>query len=80
MVVLLAMLIGAELVLVPAAEMDLIMKVMKSHRPTWVPGVPTLYEKIINGSNFLETGLPESFHVLVKELKGLCLDIELLEE
>ena len=27
----------------------------------------------------LETGLPESFHVLVKELKGLCLDVELLD-
>ncbi len=44
-----------------------------------VEGRTTMYEKIINGSNFLETGLPESFHVLVKELKGLCLDIELLE-
>ncbi|WP_295625221.1 long-chain-fatty-acid--CoA ligase [uncultured Corynebacterium sp.] len=43
----LSMLIGGEMVLVPAAEMDLIMKVMKSNRPTWVPGVPTLYEKII---------------------------------
>lgn len=39
--------VGAELVLVPAAKMDLIMKVMKRNRPTWVPGVPTLYEKII---------------------------------
>ena len=38
-----------------------------------------MYEKIINGNNFLEIGLPEFFHVLVKELKGLCLDIELLE-
>lgn len=44
-----------------------------------VEGRTTMYEKIINGSNFLETGMPESFHVLVKELKGLCLDIELLE-
>ncbi len=44
-----------------------------------VEGRTTMYEKIINGKNFLETGLPESFHVLVKELKGLCLDIELLE-
>lgn len=43
----LSMLIGAELVLVPAPEMSLIMKVMKSNRPTWVPGVPTLYEKIV---------------------------------
>ncbi|MBV7294528.1 AMP-binding protein [Corynebacterium sp. TAE3-ERU12] len=39
--------VGAELVMVPAPEMDLIMKVLKHNRPTWVPGVPTLYEKII---------------------------------
>ena len=60
----LAMLIGAELVLVPAAEMDLIMRVMKSHRPTWVPGVPTLYEKIINAAeekNIDITGVKYSF-------------------
>lgn len=44
-----------------------------------VEGRTTMYEKIVKGDNFLETGLPESFHVLVKELKGLCLDIELLE-
>jgi len=44
-----------------------------------VEGRTTMYEKIVKGNNFLETGLPESFHVLVKELKGLCLDIELLE-
>jgi DNA-directed RNA polymerase subunit beta len=45
-----------------------------------VEGRTTMYEKIVKGNNFLETGLPESFHVLVKELKGLCLDVELLEE
>lgn len=44
-----------------------------------VEGRTTMYEKIVKGNNFLETGLPESFNVLVKELKGLCLDIELLE-
>ena len=44
-----------------------------------VEGRTMMYEKIVKGNNFLETGLPESFHVLVKELKGLCLDIELLE-
>jgi len=44
-----------------------------------VEGRTTMYEKIVKGNNFLETGLPESFHVLVKELKGLCLDIELQE-
>lgn len=46
----LSMLIGAELVLVPAPEIPLIMKVMKSNRPTWVPGVPTLYEKIVESA------------------------------
>ena len=44
------MLIGAELVLVPAPEIPLIMKVMKNNRPTWVPGVPTLYEKIVEAA------------------------------
>ncbi|WP_306549063.1 DNA-directed RNA polymerase subunit beta [Desulfobulbus sp.] len=44
-----------------------------------VEGRTTMYEKIVKGNNFLETGLPESFNVLVKELKGLCLDIELQE-
>jgi DNA-directed RNA polymerase subunit beta len=45
-----------------------------------VEGRTTMYENIVKGKNFLETGLPESFHVLVKELQGLCLDVELLDE
>ena len=28
----------------------------------------------------METGLPESFKVLISELKSLCLNIELLQE
>jgi len=44
-----------------------------------VEGRTTMYEKIVKGNNFLEAGLPESFHVLVKELKGLCLNVELIE-
>jgi DNA-directed RNA polymerase subunit beta len=44
-----------------------------------VDGRTSMYEKIVKGKNFLDAGLPESFHVLVKELKGLCLNIELLE-
>ena len=39
--------IGGELVLTPAPKMDLIMDIMKKHTPTWIPGVPTLYSKII---------------------------------
>lgn len=44
-----------------------------------VEGRTTMYERIVKGNNFLTTGLPESFHVLVKELQGLCLNMELLE-
>lgn len=45
-----------------------------------VEGRTTMYERIVKGNNFLTTGLPESFHVLVKELQGLCLNMELIEE
>ena len=45
-----------------------------------VGGRTRMYERIVKGNNFLEAGLPESFHVLVKELQGLCLDMELLDE
>ena len=44
-----------------------------------VVGRSRMYEKIVKGNNFLEAGLPESFNVLVKELQGLCMDVELLE-
>ncbi len=44
-----------------------------------VSGRTKMYEKIVKGNNFLTAGLPESFHVLIKELQGLCLDMELLE-
>ena len=45
-----------------------------------VGGRTKMYEKIVKGNNFLSAGLPESFHVLIKELQGLCLDMELLDE
>ncbi len=45
-----------------------------------VEGRTAMYERIVNGKNFLTTGLPESFNVLVKELQALCLNMELVEE
>jgi DNA-directed RNA polymerase subunit beta len=45
-----------------------------------VMGRTKMYEKIVKGNNFLEAGLPESFNVLIKELQGLCLDMELLND
>jgi DNA-directed RNA polymerase subunit beta len=38
------------------------------------------YEAIVKGKDVLEPGIPESFNVLIKELQGLCLNAELLEE
>ena len=42
-------------------------------------GRTRMYEKIVKGENVLEAGVPESFNVLVKELQGLGLNIELFE-
>jgi DNA-directed RNA polymerase subunit beta len=45
-----------------------------------VAGRTRMYEKIVKGENVLESGLPESFNVLTKELQALGLDVLLLEE
>jgi DNA-directed RNA polymerase subunit beta len=42
-----------------------------------VRGRAKAYEAIVKGENLPEPGIPESFHVLLKELMGLGLDIEL---
>ncbi|MEW6067712.1 MAG: DNA-directed RNA polymerase subunit beta [Nitrospirota bacterium] len=44
-----------------------------------VPGRARMYEAIVKGDATLEPGIPESFHVLIKELQSLALDVELLE-
>jgi len=43
-----------------------------------VPGRVKVYEAIVKGENIPEPGIPESFKVLVKEMKSLCLNIEVL--
>ncbi|MCF8093897.1 MAG: DNA-directed RNA polymerase subunit beta [Desulfobacteraceae bacterium] len=43
-------------------------------------GRTRMYEKIVKGQNVFEPGLPESFRVLTKELQGLGLDINLVED
>ncbi len=43
-----------------------------------VQGRTRIYESIVKGLNASAPGVPESFNVLVKELQGLCLDLELL--
>ncbi len=44
-----------------------------------VQGRNRMYETIVKGHHHLETGIPESFKVLISELKSLCLNIELLQ-
>ncbi len=41
-----------------------------------VEGRAKIYEAIVKGENPPDPGVPESFNVLVKELRSLCLDIQ----
>ncbi|HIJ59813.1 MAG TPA: DNA-directed RNA polymerase subunit beta [Nitrospirae bacterium] len=45
-----------------------------------ISGRTRIYDAIVKGDPVLEPGVPESFHVLIKELQSLCLDVELLEK
>jgi len=45
-----------------------------------VPGRSKAYEAIIKGEEIRRVNLPESFNVLVREIKGLGLDVELLKQ
>ena len=45
-----------------------------------VPGRSKAYEAIIKGDPIRKVNIPESFNVLIRELKGLCLDVELLKD
>ncbi len=40
-----------------------------------VPGRTRIYEAIVKGENTLDAGIPESFSVLINELRGLCLNM-----
>ena len=40
-----------------------------------IMGRTRIYESIVKGSNIMEAGTPESFNVLIKELRSLALDV-----
>ncbi len=42
-----------------------------------VAGRTKVYESIVRGDDAFESGIPESFNVLVKEMRSLCLNVEL---
>ena len=45
-----------------------------------VQGRTRMYKQIVDGTNELDTGIPESFNVLMKEIRSLGLSMELVEE
>ena len=45
-----------------------------------VDGRTRVYDAIVAGEDSFNTGIPESFNVLVKEIKSLCLNVEMLNE
>ncbi len=45
-----------------------------------VAGRTKVYEAIVRGDDSFEAGIPESFNVLVKEMRSLALDVELISE
>ncbi len=45
-----------------------------------VPGRGKAYESIIKGETIRKVNIPESFNVLIRELKGLALDVELMKD
>ena len=42
-----------------------------------VVGRTRVYESLVRGDDTFETGVPESFNVLVKEIRSLGLNIEM---
>ncbi|MEY8210332.1 long-chain-fatty-acid--CoA ligase [Corynebacterium sp. MNWGS58] len=46
----LAVSLGGEMVLVPKPEIPLLMDVIKNRKPSWMPGVPTLYSKVMEAA------------------------------
>ncbi len=45
-----------------------------------VAGRTKVYEAIVRGDDNFEAGIPESFNVLTKELRALCLNVDLVQE
>jgi DNA-directed RNA polymerase subunit beta len=45
-----------------------------------VTGRIKIYESIVRGDQNFESGIPESFNVMIKELRSLCLNVELEQD
>jgi DNA-directed RNA polymerase subunit beta len=45
-----------------------------------VNGRTKMYKNIVDGDHSMEAGMPESFNVLLKEMRSLAIDIDLDRE
>ena len=45
-----------------------------------IVGRTRIYEAIVKGENVINPGVPESFNVLINELRGLCLDVTVYDK
>jgi len=45
-----------------------------------VAGRIKVYENIVKGDTNFSSGIPESFNVMIKEFRSLCLNVQLEEE
>jgi DNA-directed RNA polymerase subunit beta len=45
-----------------------------------VTGRTKMFENIVKGDHRMEAGMPESFNVLIKEIRSLGIDIELEQD
>ena len=45
-----------------------------------VNGRTRMYKNIVDGNHYMEPGMPESFNVLVKEIRSLAINIELEQD
>ncbi len=54
-----------------------VLQEMLTYKSDDVQGRSKAYEAIVKGENMPEAGIPESFNVLVRELQGLGLEVEL---
>ena len=69
--------IGGELVLTPAPKIPLLLDIMKKRRPTWMPGVPTIYAKVMEAAK--KEGI--DLHGIENSLSGAAaLPPEIVEE
>ena len=45
-----------------------------------IQGRTAIYEQLVKGDKTLNAGIPQSFNVLMREMQGLCLDVQIYQD